>query len=124
MTDKPKFRSKFEARVWGDIPEELRDTVVYEPKDGKLPYSLSHVYVPDFVLPNGIHVETKGQLDPDDRRKMIAVKAAHPHIEIRFVFQRARNPLRKGAKMTYAEWAEREGFVWAEGYIPEEWYNE
>jgi hypothetical protein len=110
--------------VWRDIPDELRETVVYEPKDGKLAYTIDHQYLPDMVLANGIHVEVKGHLDPDDRRKMIAVKKAHPNIEIRFVFQRAHNPLRKGAKMTYSQWADREGFKWAEGYIPESWYAE
>lgn len=124
MSINPAFRSKFEERVWGLIPDGLRKKVIYEPKDGKLPYVLNLNYLPDFILPNGIHVETKGKLTTEDRRKMIAVKAANPNIEIRFVFQRAKNALRKGAKTTYAEWADRYGFKWAEGHIPEEWFKE
>jgi len=28
---------------------------------------------------------------------------------------------RDGTKMTCAEWADRNGFVWSEGTLPEEW---
>jgi hypothetical protein len=119
------FKSKFEARVYSLIPDDLRGSVVYEPKDGKLDYVLpASKYNPDFVLPNGIHVETKGKLTPEDRRKMIAVKAHNPDKDIRFVFMRARNTLNKSSKTSYAEWADRNGFPWAEGSIPESWFEE
>ena len=35
-------------------------------------------YTPDFVLDNGIIVETKGIFDSEDRRKHIAVREQHP----------------------------------------------
>lgn len=118
------FRSKFEARVYSIIPDGLRDKVEYEPKDAVVSYVLEPKYNPDFRLPNGILIETKGKLTPDDRRKMIAVKTQHPELDIRFVFMRARNPLTKGSPTTYALWAEKNGFEWAEGQIPESWFHE
>ena len=35
-----------------------------------------------------------------------------------------KNKIYKGSKTTYGAWADRHGFKWAEGSIPEEWYNE
>jgi len=88
----------------------------------QLPYILSKVYHPDFILPNGIIVEAKGLFRPEDRTKMKAVKAAHPNLDIRFLFMDASKKLNKRAKMTYAGWAEANGFPWADGTsIPKEW---
>lgn len=89
-----------------------------------LPYVIKHNYNPDFILPNGIIVEAKGKLDAASMRKMKAVKETHPELDIRFVFQCATNKLTKRSKMRYWQWAEREGFPWAEGDIPVEWFKE
>ena len=45
-------------------------------------------------------IEAKGFFKPSDRRKMLAVKEAHPHLDIRFVFMRD-NTLSKNSKTTY-----------------------
>lgn len=90
----------------------------------RLKYTIPGTYTPDFVLPNGIIIEAKGKLDAGTCRKMRAVKTAHPQLDIRFVFMRAGNPLRKGSKMKYWQWAEHYGFPWSEGTIPIEWYKE
>lgn len=81
-------------------------------------------YTPDFPLPNGIVVETKGRFLTEDRQKHKAIKAEHPDLDIRFVFSRASTKLSKGSPTTYAKWCEDYGFLWAEGSIPEGWYDE
>lgn len=91
----------------------------YEPK--KIPFILERTYCPDFVLSNGVHIEGKGVLTPDDRKKLRAIKEQHPELDIRLVFQRASNKLRRGSKTTYGDWADRYGFKWADGVIPKEW---
>ena len=69
-------------------------------------------------------MEAKGVLDPSTRTKMVAVKKAHPDLDIRFLFMNAGNKLSKRAKMTYGQWAVKNGFPYAEGTsIPEEWFN-
>ena len=79
-------------------------------------------YTPDFYIPEtGIYVEAKGHLDKSDRMKMLLVKEQHPDLDIRFVFLRANNKIYKGSKTTYAQWATKHKFEWAEGSIPEEW---
>jgi hypothetical protein len=89
-----------------------------------LPYVIKGTYNPDIKLSNGIFIEVKGVLDAGTQRKMKAVKESHPDLDIRFVFARAGNKLRKGGRMTYWQWAEKYGFPWSEGMIPREWFKE
>ena len=81
-------------------------------------------YTPDFLLPNGIIIETKGRFTPADRMKHLAIKKQHPKLDIRFVFNNSRAKLRKGAKSTYADWCEKHGFLYADADVPQEWINE
>lgn len=83
-----------------------------------------HTYTPDFVLPNGIIVETKGRWLMADRAKMLFVKMQYPALDIRLVFQRGATPISQGAKTTCAEWASKHDMMWAEKLIPEAWTKE
>ena len=58
-------------------------------------------YTPDFVLANGIIVETKGRFISVDRRKHKEIKKQFPELDIRFVFANSRAKLYKGAKSSY-----------------------
>jgi hypothetical protein len=111
--------------VWESIPSKLRRKVKYEPDDPPINYHLPKRYIPDFVLPNGIHVECKGYFKSADRSKMLRIRKENSHLDIRFLFQRANNRLTKSPNsMMYWEWAEKHGFIWAEGEkIPDEWYE-
>lgn len=114
-----EYRSGLERKV-ADLLSSLG--VKYEYESKKVPYVLHCNYNPDFILTNGIHLETKGHLSPDDRRKMLAVKKQNPDLDIRFVFQAPYNKISKGSKTTYAKWAEKHGFPWAHYHaIPKEW---
>jgi hypothetical protein len=88
----------------------------------------THKYTPDFVITTRsgkqIIVETKGRFLTADRQKMILVKAAHPELDIRFVFSRSATPISKKSKTTYAMWCERYGFQCADKEVPEAWLNE
>lgn len=116
----PKFKSKFEARIYA----EAYEPILYEPKDLVLDYQLTGRYHPDFLLPNGIIVETKGAFPYKDRRKMLAVKLAHPDKDIRLVFMRANVRCARSTQMTYGDWATKNGFLWSDGDIPKEWFLE
>lgn len=84
----------------------------------------NRTYTPDFLLPNGIIIETKGRFLPEDRRKHLEVRKQHPELDIRFVFSRASAPINKGSKTTYAMWCEKHGFLWADKQIPDDWLYE
>tara|TARA_R100001082_G_C4347564_1_gene152986 strand:+ start:293 stop:745 length:453 start_codon:yes stop_codon:yes gene_type:complete len=82
------------------------------------------IYTPDFVLPNGIIVETKGRFTAEDRRKHLCVKLQHPKLDIRFVFESSRRKLSKGAKTSYGQWCEKNKFMYHDRIIPEDWLYE
>ena len=82
-------------------------------------------YTPDFVLHNGIIVETKGRFTAADRRKHLEIKRQYEaEYDIRFVFSNSRAKLYKGAKSSYGDWCSKYGFLYADKEIPEEWLNE
>lgn len=80
-------------------------------------------YTPDFILPNGVIIETKGLFTASDRRKHLEIKAQHPTLDIRFVFSRSAAKLSKKSKTTYAKWCDKHGFIYADKDIPWEWHK-
>jgi hypothetical protein len=81
----------------------------------------NHKYHPDFKLPNGIFVETKGRFLADDRKKHLLIKAQHPELDIRFLFQNSKTKISKASKTTYADWCIKHGFKFADKEIPADW---
>ena len=100
------YRSGLEERL-GKHLDKVGCPFLYEVE--KFDYVTKSKYTPDFFLPNCVILEAKGFFKPSDRRKMVAVKEAHPHLDIRFVFMRD-NTLTKTSKTTYTKWAEKHGF--------------
>ena len=114
-----RYRSRFEASVAASLKAR---GLQFGSEVQALSYTISAVYTPDFVLPNGVIVETKGLFDSEDRRKMVAVKAQHPGLDIRLCFMKADVKLSRAPRsLTYWQWAERHGFLWCEGNIPTAW---
>ena len=81
-------------------------------------------YTPDFVLYNGIIIETKGMFTSADRKKHLAIKKQHPKLDIRFVFENSKRKLSKGAKTRYYQWCNKYDFDYYDRIIPEEWLKE
>jgi hypothetical protein len=81
-------------------------------------------YTPDFVLANGIIVETKGRFVTADRQKHILVQQQHPDLDIRFVFSNSRGRISKQSNTTYQMWCDRYGFKYADKSIPQAWIDE
>lgn len=84
----------------------------------------NHKYTPDFELPNGIIIESKGRFVVADRQKHLLVKKQHPELDIRFVFSSSKQKISKGSKTTYADWCEKHGFKYADKLIPQAWLDE
>ena len=80
-------------------------------------------YTPDFLLPNGIIIESKGRFVTADRQKHLLIQKQHPDLDIRFVFSNSRSRISKQSKTTYAMWCEKHGFLYADKLIPEEWLD-
>tara|TARA_R100000353_G_scaffold68302_1_gene52988 strand:+ start:414 stop:848 length:435 start_codon:yes stop_codon:yes gene_type:complete len=81
-------------------------------------------YTPDFILDNGIIIESKGIFDSEDRRKHLCIKSQYPKLDIRFIFSNANAKLYKKAKSRYSDWCEKHGFLYAHRIIPQKWLTE
>lgn len=118
------FRSGLEDKVAAEllaqgIKVEYESTVISFVRPSR-----PSKYTPDFWLPNGIIIETKGRFLTADRQKHILIKQQHPHLDVRFVFSRSKERISKQSKTTYAMWCEKNGFLYADKSIPKEWLNE
>lgn len=70
-----------------------------------------------------MYIETKGYFRPEDRKKLLSVVKNNPNIDLRILFQQD-NYLTKAKTSRYSDWAEKKGFKWAVGSIPDEWLEE
>ena len=129
-------RSKFEDR----IEQDLKDAgVEYEYESIQLEYqeplrknlascdtcgSTNLVrtgwYTPDFILSNGLIIETKGRFTAADRRKMLAVKESHPDLKIVMCFMR-NNKIHKNSGTKYSDWCDANGMEYSIGKLKKEW---
>lgn len=115
------YRSGLEETIDNQLKELHIDGEYERHKVSYIRPVTHHEYTPDFRLPNGIFVETKGRFVLEDRKKHILIKEQHPNLDIRFVFQNSNNRIRKGSKTTYADWCNKHGFLYADKAVPAEW---
>ena len=118
------FKSGLEQNISQQI-ESKGIKVEYETE--KVPYIIpasNHTYSPDFKLPNGIRVETKGRFVAADRKKHLLVKAQNPNLDIRFVFSNSKNKITKNSKTTYADWCDKNNYKYSDKEIPDSWFLE
>lgn len=118
------FRSGLEESIAEDLTskgvgfsfEELVIPYVKPEKPAK--------YTPDFVLENGIIIESKGRFLTEDRQKHLLIQKQHPEFDIRFVFSNSKTKISKRSKTTYADWCIKNGFLYADKEIPDAWLKE
>lgn len=118
------YRSGLEDKVSKQLESK---GIAFDYEIWKIPYTIPesfHIYTPDFLLPNGIFIETKGLWDSDDRKKHQLIREQYPELDIRLVFSSSRSKLYKGSKTSYAEWCEKRGILFADKLIPVEWLKE
>jgi hypothetical protein len=120
-----KFRSGLEQKVADQLSalkidyeyETMR--IIYQ-KPAKYSY-----YKPDFILPNGIIIEAKGQFLTADRKKHKLIKDQFgSKYDIRFLFSNSKTKIGNKSKTTYAMWCEKLGFKYCDLTIPQSWINE
>ena len=120
------IKNGYRSGLEDDISVDLRARgVTFEYETMKIKWVLNEnkSYTPDFILPNGIIIESKGRFVSADRKKHLLVKQQHPKLDIRFVFSNSRGKINKGSKTTYGEWCDKHGFIYSDKRIPEEWTN-
>ena len=127
-----KYKRHYKATYRSGLEEKVNDQLLAHNIDGLyeqhyLTYVIpesTHKYTPDFVLPNGIVIETKGVWDATDRQKHLLIREQYPTLDIRFIFSRSKTPLYKGSKTTYGAFCEKYGIKYADKLIPDAWFKE
>lgn len=117
------YRSGLEKDT-ADYLKKLGVKYKYEERKIKWEDFKVRTYTPDFELPNGIIIETKGRFVAADRRKHLEIQKQYPDLDIRFVFSNPNAKLSKKSMTTYADWCDKHGFLWSHKTIPMEWINE
>jgi len=121
------YRSGLEKTVADQIKKRGLD-VKYEDVSSRINFTqpaIDRTYTPDFILPNGIVVETKGRFTLEDRKKHLWIKEQHgSKYDIRFVFSNSKSKIRKGSKTSYGEWCKKNGFQYDDQRIPDQWFKE
>lgn len=84
----------------------------------------ARTYCPDYLLPNGIWIETKGKFEVEDRQKHLMIQEQHPELDIRFVFTNPNAKISKGSPTSYAMWCDKNNFKYAAKSIPKQWLAE
>jgi len=102
-----KFRSTFEE----DVSKILKE-FNYEPFT--IPYTIARSYRPDFVDVSGLYlIECKGYFRDGDTKKYTSIRDSLPEgQELIFVLMQPNKRIRKGAKMTMAQWCDKEKILW------------
>lgn len=118
------FRSGLEERISADLTSK---GVGFTYEELVVPYTTpakAHKYHPDWVLENGIVIESKGRFLPEDRAKHLLVKAQHPEMDLRFIFSNSKTKINKRSPTSYGDWCEKHGFLYADKAIPDAWLRE
>lgn len=127
MSRKKQFKGSLEPQVFKGIKSHFgvsKFQCRYEPEE--IEYTLKKTYIPDFVIEfkdgRKLYIEAKGFLRPEDRAKLLAVKAQHPDMDIRIIFERD-NKLSRTSRTRYSDWATKSGFPFSIGSVPREWFE-
>lgn len=136
------FRSKFEESISRELTNmgvafEYESLIVPYTKPQRLTKRVKELhglsddfvsigyfsYLVDFLLPNGVCIETKGRFTASDRTKMIAVSQQNPHLKIKMLFQRDQR-IHSGSSTFYSDWCKAHVIDYAISHVPERWLNE
>lgn len=133
------MRSKFERRIAKELDDaDVKfeyETYSYEYEEplrknrsrcaacGSTDLLRTGWYTPDFFLETGYIVETKGRFTAADRRKMLAVKAEHPELQLVILFMRD-NKIHKNSTTKYSDWCEANNYDYAVGTLDPKWLKE
>ena len=118
------IRNGYRSGLEDDISVDLKERgITFEYEKMKIRWVLNEnkTYTPDFVLPNGIIIESKGRFVSADRKKHLKVKEQFPKLDIRFVFSNSRGKINKGSNTTYGDWCDKHGFIYSDKRIPDSW---
>jgi len=118
---KNKFKSGLEAQF---AKRATRALLPFSYEPDRFKYVIQSHYTPDFKIRENVYIETKGYFSASNRSRMLAFKEQYPQVTIYLVFQKPHNKINKNSETTYAEWATKQGFEWADIQkpLPKRWW--
>ena len=121
------IKNGYRSGLEDDISKQLKElNIPVKFEEMKITYAVNEVrtYTPDFILPNGIIIESKGRFVSADRKKHLLIQRQSPKLDIRFVFSNSKGKINKGSKTTYGMWCAKYGFLYSDKLIPQRWIEE
>jgi hypothetical protein len=122
------IKNGYRSGLEEDLAESLKARgVKYTYEETKIRYiqpATEHQYTADFELENGIIIESKGRFLVADRKKHLLIKRQQPHLDIRFVFSNSKQKISKNSRTSYADWCNKNGFLYSDKEIPDSWIKE
>jgi hypothetical protein len=98
----------------------------YEPEKWEYTFGIQK-YTPDFrvVTPNGkvIYIEGKGKMTSGTRKILRYATKCNPDKDLRVIFERAKNYLKRGSKTTYGKWCDDHQIEWTDKIVKKEWFE-
>jgi hypothetical protein len=119
MLDKANVKYTYETYSY-EYTEPLRKNQARCTECGSTVLERTGWYTPDFFLENDVIIESKGRFTAADRRKMLAIKEAHPELNIKMLFMRD-NKIAKNSKTYYSDWCMKNDYEFAIGEPLQEW---
>lgn len=128
-----KFRSGLEEHIAEQL-DKLGVNYEYEARiiewfkssqSGSVEIRTKAYYNPDFLLPNGIFLEGKGQFLTSDRRRHRQIREQFKNkYDIRFIFSNPNRIIGTKSTTRYRDWCDRYGFQWSNQDVPIAWIKE
>jgi hypothetical protein len=121
-----EFRSKFEREIAEQIGRRYKTPLDEYYEKVRLRYpdtkegTRTRLYIPDFVLPNGIVIEAKGYFRLENKKKYRQVKKWFPELDLRIVFQEPTG-IKAGEN---GAWCRKYRIPFASCRIPEAWFTD
>ena len=116
-----KRRSKFEETFELSLKQK---GIKYEYEPQKFEYTVIKTYTPDFKIGN-MYIETKGYHKgiAEWMQNLKWIRKSHPKMDLRIIFDHSipKKKIRKGAKMNFGQWADKQNILWAEMKLPQSW---
>ena len=123
ISEKIKLKSGLEEVIFAFLSSE---NVSFSYETLKITFdqpTQKRTYTPDFPIKKSFIVEAKGNFNSADRKKHKLIKAQHPELDIRFVFQKLKTKV-QGGRFTCEEWCIKYNFLYAESIVPNSWIHE
>ena len=106
-------REKVKRNKWEEALADVLEPHGFQYEPEKVEYNIPRTYTPDFVK-GDLYVECKGYFRVGDRQKYKAIRDALWKKDKTFVFilYKPSTKVQKGARMTMAEWCDKEDIPW------------